>query len=209
MIFLKQRRQRSDTASSIDFYFEHYFSSSHFTKYQFSLNQNFSFLGGSVFFAVESDQWDRWGELSNQIRVFVACLQVECQFPGPSEVLICSSRRNYWYKEKDRPLHVTGASGVSPGPYQAVLGPFAGSELQSPSHQCPRALLWLWTLPALGPPVPPHAFDTEFKLFAQVEKDPDGCAHPSYAMFSSSHPSIHVLFNRNALGTYICLQSLP
>lgn len=107
-----------------------------------------------------------------------ACLQVEFQFPGPSEVFICPSRREYWYKGKDRPLHFTGAISVPPGPCQAVLGALAGSELQSPHHQCLRALLRLWTPPALGPPVLPHASNTEFKLPAQVEKDPDGLLPP-------------------------------
>lgn len=168
--------------SSVDFYFQHSFSSSHFIKYQFSLNQNFYFLLGSIFFAVESDQVRQvrgTGLCPVRSEPLWACLQVEFQFPGPSELLICPSRREYWHKGKDRPLHFAGAISVSPGPCQDALGPFAGPELQSPHHHCPRALLQLWTPPALGPfPVLPHASNTEFKLSTQVKKDHDGLLPP-------------------------------
>lgn len=165
--------------SSVDFYFQHSFSSSRFIRYQFSLNQNFSFglniLCGGVWPSRTGE--GNWS-LSDQIRAFVGLSPGRIQFPGPSELLICPSRREYWHKGEDRPLHFAGTINVSPGPCQATLGPLTGPELQSPHHQCPRTLLRLWTHPALGPPVLPHASNIEFKLSAQVEKDPDGLLPP-------------------------------
>lgn len=127
---------------SLDFYFQHCFSSCHFIKYRFSLNQEFYFLLGSTFFAVKYDQVGQVrgaGLCPTRSEPLWTCLRVEVPFPGPSKVLICPFRREYRHKGKERTRCTSPVPAVYPvAPCQALLwfpvpGALTGSEPQSSS----------------------------------------------------------------------------
>lgn len=198
--------------SSVDFYLQHSSSSSHFIKYQLSLNQNFSLLLGSIFFAVDSDQ-------EGQVRVTSLCtmrseplwayLQVEFQFSGPLELLICPSRREYWHRGKDRPCillmpSVSPLALIKPSWVPLLAQSSRAHIISVPEHcfGCGHPLLW-----DLQCSFMPPTWNLNYPL--KLGKNLKDCSYPRYVMFSSSHPSFHVLFTKSAFGIYICLQRLP